>query len=223
MRIGFNVDGVTHYAHEFRNANNLSVVYMSTPNLPLRCEIQNTGAGPTAGIVQICSSIASEGGTQDLGSVRSASTNGTHLDANVENIVYALLGMQQKAGFIGATINLVDMAVQEQAAGGRELEWLLLLNPTVDGTFTYNGEAQSAVEIARGALANTVTGGFRLGGGYFNSNSNAAGSTAAALNNAIRLGSTIAGVRDTIVLCVRPVAGTTLAAVEGSITWRELL
>lgn len=225
VRMGWNVDGVTRYAHDFRNANNLDAVYMSSPNLPIRCEIQNTGAGGVAGISQICTSVASEGGTHDLGSVRSASTNGTHVDANTAGTIYAILGIQQKAGFIGAAINLVDTSIQEQA-GAKQLEWMLLLNPTVAGTFTYTGEPQSAIQVARGATANTVTGGFRLGGGYLNSAGNAgggAGTTATALNNAIRLGATIAGVRDTIVLCVRPVAGSSNTDVEGSLTWRELL
>lgn len=221
VRMGWNVDGVTYYAHEFKNANNLEVVYMSTPNLPLRCEIENTGAGPIAGISAICSSISSEGGTQDLGAVRSASTNGTKLDANVTGTIYALLGVQQKAEYTSTTINLVDTSIQEQI-GGKQLEWLLLLNPTVAGTFTYTGEPQSSIQVARGATANTVSGGYRLGGGFLSSGDKAAGDVSTALNNAIRLGSTIAGVRDTIVLCVRPVAGSTNADVEGSITWREL-
>ncbi len=45
----------------------------------------------------------------------------------------------------------------------------------------------------------------------------------AAVDSALRLGVKIDGTTlDTIVLCVRPVAGTTGLDVEGSITWREL-
>ncbi len=36
VRIGFVIDGLIFYCHQFNNANNLSSVYMSTPNLPLR-------------------------------------------------------------------------------------------------------------------------------------------------------------------------------------------
>ena len=222
VRMGWHVDGVTYYAHQFLNTNNLVTVYMSTPNLPLRCEIQNTGAGPVASISQICGSVSSEGGAHTDGIVRSASTDGTHLDANVLDTVYALLGMQLKEAYISATVNLINMSIQEQV-GSKQLEWMLLLNPTVAGTFTYTGEAQSAIAVARGVTANTVTNGYRIGGGYFNSagGSGGGGSIESTLNNAVRLGATIAGVRDTIVLCVRPVGGTN-ADVEGSITWREL-
>lgn len=43
------------------------------------------------------------------------------------------------------------------------------------------------------------------------------------ITNALRLGSTIAGVVDTMVLCVRPVGGSSNTDIEGSITWREIV
>ena len=222
VRVGWNVDGNTYVAHEFLNTNNLANVYMSTPNLPLRTEIINSGAGAASSISAICSSVISEGGIDDIGMVRSAGTNGTHVDANVENTIYAVLGIRLKSAYIGTTIKLIDFSLLE-SEGTKELEWLLLLNPTVAGTFTYADESRSAIQVARGATANTVTGGFCLGSGLFSSGANnVSGSTSKDLNNAILLGSTIAGVVDEIVLCVRPIAGATNADVEGTITWREI-
>jgi len=224
VRVGFNVDGVTYVAHEFLNANSLDVVYMSHPNLPLRSEIANDGTGAASSMTQICSTIISEGGSSDLGSVRSASTDGTHVDANTENTIYAVLGIRQKSAYKSCTIKLLDFALQEHA-GSSQLEWMLLINPTVADTFTYADETYSAVQIARGATANTVTGGYRLAGGFFESGGaqqGSSGSTSGVLNNAIKLGSLIDGTVDEIVLCVRPVAGSTNTDVEGSLTWREL-
>jgi hypothetical protein len=222
VRIGWNVIGNTYLAHQFLNTNNLSDVYMSTPNLPLRAEIINSGAGAASSLATICSSVVSEGGAEDLGAVRSASTNGTHVDANTEDVIYAILGIKLKSSHLGATVKLVDFTLLE-AQGGKKLEWMLLLNPTVASTFTYAAESQSAVEIARGATANTVTGGYRLAGGLFESGSATdSGSAGEDLHNAILLGSTIAGVADAMVLCVRPIAGSTNTDIEGTIAWREI-
>jgi hypothetical protein len=222
VRFGWNVDGVTYICHQFLNANNLADVYMSTPNLPLRAEIINSGAGAASSLSAICSSVISEGGIDDIGMVRSAGTNGTHLDANAENTVYAVLGIRLKSAYIGTTIKLIDFSLLE-ATGSKEIEWLLLLNPTVADTFAYTDESRSAIQIARGATANTVTDGFCLGSGLFSSGSvNVSGGTSKDLSNAILLGSTIAGVVDTIVLCVRPIAGATNTDIEGTITWREV-
>jgi len=63
VRCGLNLNGVTYYVHEFLNANTLDKVYMTTANLPVRYEIQNTQAvASTSTLKQICSSVISEGG-----------------------------------------------------------------------------------------------------------------------------------------------------------------
>lgn len=90
-------------------------------------------------------------------------------------------------------------------------------------TFTYSNETNSSVQIARGATANVVTGGINISGGFFNSSQgNTAGSISQDVSSALKLGSTIAGVLDEIVLCVKPLTGITNADVWGSIIWREL-
>ena len=67
VRVGFAHDGKYIIAHEFNGSNNLSVVYMSSPNLPIRCEILNTGATAGAYFDQICSTVVSEGGYVEAG------------------------------------------------------------------------------------------------------------------------------------------------------------
>lgn len=225
VRMGFVVDGKIYYAHEFNNANNLGVVYMSTPNLPLRSEIVNSGTGGADSLIQICSTVISEGGSEDLGMVRYASTAGTHLDANTENTIYALIGIRLKSEYIGATVKQLHTALQLHTASSK-VEWVIKLNPTVAGVFTYNDQTNSAVQIALGATANTVTDGIDINGGFIESGgvtSGSAGSDSRGLANAIYLGSKIDGTVDTLVLCVRPIAGSTNVDIEGSLTWRELV
>ena len=43
VRYGFFIDGIPYYCHAIHNSNVNTVVYMSTPNLPLRYEIENDG------------------------------------------------------------------------------------------------------------------------------------------------------------------------------------
>lgn len=224
VRFGFVTDGKVYYAHEFLNANVNEIVYMRTPNLPLRSYIFNDGTGPATSISQICSTVISEGGSEDIGIVRSASTDGTHVDLASENTIYAILGIRLKSTHIGETIDILNVALQIQTSS-HQLEWFLLFNPTVAGTFNYVDEDQSGVQIARGAAANTVTGGYRIIGGYVESGAGQtgnAGSGSSGISNALRLGSNIDGTRDTLVLCARPIAGSTDVDVEGVLTWREL-
>lgn len=67
VRCGFAHDGKLITAHEFLHSNNNPKVYISNPNLPVRCEVRNTAVGVGASFDQICSTVASEGGYVESG------------------------------------------------------------------------------------------------------------------------------------------------------------
>lgn len=67
VRVGFVHDGEYILAHVFDHSNELPTVYMSTPNLPIRCEVVNTGTTTGGYIDQICSTVMSEGGYVEAG------------------------------------------------------------------------------------------------------------------------------------------------------------
>jgi hypothetical protein len=67
VRCGFVHDGQIVLAHEYYCSNVLSEVYMSNPNLPVRCEILNTGTTSGGSMDQICSTVMSEGGYVESG------------------------------------------------------------------------------------------------------------------------------------------------------------
>lgn len=67
VRCGFVHNGKTIIAHEYYHSNVLSEVYLSNPNLPVRCEIFNTGITSGGSMDQICSTVATEGGYVEAG------------------------------------------------------------------------------------------------------------------------------------------------------------
>lgn len=67
VRTGFVHNGELVVAHEFYHSNVLANVYISNPNLPVRCEMRNTGTTNGGSMDQICSSVASEGGYIESG------------------------------------------------------------------------------------------------------------------------------------------------------------
>lgn len=219
VRTGFVIDGLFYYVHKFLNANNLTIVYMQTPNLPICYEIENDGTGVASNFDCICCSVISEGGTDDLGQVRYAGS-ATACNADVAGTVYAIIGMRLKSNYIGQQIKVLDVSLSEITTAD-ELQWFMIYNPTVAGTFTYADETNSAIQIARGDTANTVTGGTTIGGGFFNSG-NRGGTSSADLDNALSLGSAIDGTVDEIVLCCTPLPGSSNTDVFGGISWREL-
>jgi hypothetical protein len=67
VRCGFVHNGEYVLAHEYLNSNELANVYMSNPNLPIRCEMLNVGTTSGAYFDQICSTVISEGGYVESG------------------------------------------------------------------------------------------------------------------------------------------------------------
>jgi hypothetical protein len=218
VRFGFVIDGQIFYAHEFLHANIVAGVYMSSATLPLQCSIENDGAGPAAGLVSICTSVQSESGQQETGSLRYASTAGASVNANAVGTIYAIVGIRQRAAQLNSVIKPVRLAAVALTAD--PYEWLLILNPTVAGVFTYanvvNSPAQAAIgDVTNNPSTNTVTLGTVVEGGYGGQRQ----SIAALAQNALYIGSTIAGVVDELVFCVRPLAVN--LDIAGGMLWRE--
>lgn len=216
VRCGYVIDGSFVLCHTFHHANSVGAVYMSTPNLPIRYEIENDGTGALSTMEHICSTVISEGGLQANGQLHYVSTEGTHLNANTANVEYAVIGLRLKSTHIGQQIDFVAETMLN--ATSDDFEWTVKFNPTVAGTFTYADVANTSLQAAIGATANTVTGGVTIAGGMAVS-TNSGGAITSELNNALRLGVALDGTLDTMVLCVRPLSAN--ADIEASLAWRE--
>lgn len=221
IRFGLEMpDGAIYYVHEYASVNTTATVWASTPNFPVRYQMITTGSSPVSTMRCICSTIISEGGTDDIGVIHYESTEGAAVTSSVENTIYAVMGIRLKSTHLGTAVKLINASVQIQTAS-EYIEWMLIWNPTVASTFTYSDHANSSVQTAKGATANTVTNGHKVAGGFAQSGKDGGLSTTE-LSNALMLGADIAGVVDELVLCFRPIGGVSAADVEGAITWREL-
>ena len=215
VRFGVVVNGLMIYAHQMNHANILDAAYFSTPNLPLRYELVNSGTGAAATLEAICSTVISEGGSQETGITRYVSTP-AHVDANSVDAVYAVVGVRLKAANLDSVVKVAQFSMINTAATVNDFEWRIILNPTIAGTFTFADVANSAIQVATGATANTVTGGTVLAGGFAQGNE----TTAALVNSLYYIGSTIAGTPDEMVLCVRPLSAN--EDIHGSLTLKEI-
>ena len=218
QRMGFVLDGKLIVAHSFHHANANTEVYMSTPNLPARFEIENDGTGAALAVNQICITVISEGGMDANGRLRYTSTEETFVSATSEGTIYALIGLKLQAAYTGQQIDFTGVSVINSSAS--DYEWMVLINPTVAGTFTYSDLTNTSLQRATGVVTNTVTGGILAAGGMAVS-STKGGGEAVDLDTAQRLGAAIDGTQDTIVLCARRL--TANASFGGSVSWRELV
>jgi len=217
VRIGFVVDGKIFYCHQFNHANNISGVYMSTPNLPLRYEIQNSGVGVASSIECICGAVISEGGKEDIGTNLYLST-GTSPVSLTKAQLNAFLGWRLKSDYKGCTIDILDTVMYVSSIDA--YEWRLILNPSVAGTFTFTDVTGAPLQKAVGnGTTNIASGGTVVAGGYGTSRLSADSN---ALKSLLKLGSSINGTMDTMVLCVYPLGNNALDG-YASVNYRAFL
>lgn len=201
VAFGFFVNRTPYYAHFEHHANDIDSVYMSTPNLPIHYSIENDGTGEAGFLEHICSTVISEGGVQANGIIRSVDRDTTAYSTGNNTNIHPLLSIRLKSTHLDASIEELFFSIINTS--NVDFRWVVLLNPTIAGTDNANWTpvADSAIEydITRDNT-NTLSGDHQLASGYGANNQN---EVSLPLLNAIKLGATIAGDRDEIVLGVQ--------------------
>ena len=220
VRYGWFIDGIPIYCHTVNNANNLNVVYMSTPNLPIRSRIANDGTGAADTLEVVCSTIISEGGVQARGTHRAndiGALAASRIQANVINTSYAVCGIRLKSAYLSAQVDLVKISMLEDSGANNPFIWRLHFNPTLTSGLSWTDQAQSAIQFGTGLAAGDVLtdDGYIIDGGYVERESSVNPDVQAAL----RLGSLIDGTPDEIVLSITPI--TANQRIFGGIKWQE--
>jgi hypothetical protein len=214
IRFYFVIDGVFYKVHEMLNANSQTEVYMSSPNQPIRYEIRQSGAGE-ASFKQICASINSEGATNLIGKNWGVDDNGTHLNANSTSQWYYTIGLRLKTTHFDTIVDILTGILLSTTNDNFLVR--VLLNPTYAGTVTYTNVTNSAVQYGLGATANTIS---SMGTILFSDSGFQKSVSEFELDNSLKIGASLAGVADEIVVIVKPLSVN--LDIHRSINWREL-
>ncbi len=220
VRFGMIFNGQITYCHEFAHAQTLIIPYVDSPNHPVRYEISSAVGGDNGNFVQFSSEVGAEGGNLELAVLEGASTDGTALSATTVDTIYALIGLRLQAENLDTTALPHTFSLLSE--GQTNLQWMLLINPTIAGTFTYADEPDTRLQSAFGVTANVIVQDAwdkRIGSGEIASMAQG-GSFAGIAKDTIALGSTIGGVPDEFVLAVRPLNPN--AMVQGSF-WMSVM
>jgi hypothetical protein len=179
VRCGFVHDGKTIVAHEFDNSNILPTVYMSNPNLPVRCEIINTGATDGGFFDQICSTVLSEGGYLEAGQDWHVSTGNTKITITGAGNTVPIMAIRLKNSFNGyknrAVVRMGDINLYaEKNPGVWELRKLDSVAALTLADSTWNSvHANSAVEY--NITGTAIVGGEAISGGFVGTSSSGPG------------------------------------------------
>ena len=215
VRFGFNIDGIIYYCHEFRNSNNLTLPYLSNPNKPVRYECRSTGG--VGSIRHICSSVASEGGSQDNGVPHAIHSGSSGIGNISDSTEFPAVTIRLKEAYKSFNIRLQNFSCM--AAANTNSIAKIILNGTILGPAkTFTEKTDSCIEYYFGTSTDVLSGGTELYTTYFNKTSLPANFVSDSL---LTLGTTVDGVRDTITLVLVPCGGQ--EKYFSSLNWLELL
>jgi len=213
VRIGFEIGGVFIPVHQFLHANILTDVYMTTATLPVRYEIENTGASasPTV-LTQICAAVIAEGGYSPRYASRAiAAVTGV----SVGTTVRPLISIRLASAYVRKQIFLKMATVMGAAAD--EILLQVILNGTLTGAAFASAGSNSIAEADTAATA--ISGGIVQHALWASSSSRIA--LADLLEDRIGVFANIAGVSDIITIAARVRTGS--GTLFASATWSELL
>jgi hypothetical protein len=114
IRFGFYAYGKIQYCHQVSNINLLNLgPYTSNNNLPIRYQLTGGTAGCTGALVQICSTVISEGGYSPIGKPFSIGITGSISNSSEKFILY-LRGGNTNGNFYHQQIVPQDISITSQ-------------------------------------------------------------------------------------------------------------
>lgn len=218
VRFGIFQGGAAYYVHELTHINELTSTYISNPNLPIRYEIINKiGSATSASMKHICCSVISEGGTENLGILRSIDNGVTAVSVG-GNAHCGLLFVRQITGsgafgYKEDSPRVTPAYVTIFPNDAEDVRWTLQLNPVIanSSSLSFVRVDNSSFEYATGSATTTITRNGRvLSSGYVPGSSPAAGATSVSndIDPFFSLGTSLIGTRDILAVTIQNLEGT---------------
>ncbi len=221
VRFGFVINGELLYCHQVFNANALTSVYMTTANLPVRFELENTSsASGSTTMKQICCMVASEGGYDKVGLAHSISNGISGKSITARN---AILSIRPKATF-NSIVNraLVLPNDFDLLVATNNILWELVYNGTLGGSPSWTSAGTNSV-VEYDTAGTTVTGGELIDAGFIpaGTKNNPSPDLSNIFLSKLPLCLDASGANPTIFSIVAtPFTGT--ATVNAALSWREI-
>lgn len=168
VRVGFDIDGVIYYVHQFLNANNLTVPYMQTASLPVGMLVSTNATATTKTAYWKCATVQAEAGVLkeygfNFSTPEATATAGNGTRAHI-------LSIRPKTTFNGITnreyfqLKNLEMIV----TGANEVKYEVVVGAgfTVAPTYADVNSTYSAYEYGTGGTVPVVTNGIVIDTGY---------------------------------------------------------
>jgi len=158
VRVGFIIEGKFIHCHSWHHSNIITSTYITTACLPVRAEIENTGATSGSSTLKIiCAAVISEGGFEPKGRPRAVSIPVTSpIDIPTAGTFVPIISIRLKDTRQDAIVFLRSI-VFFGVSNNTSYRWKLVSGPTLTGASWQSAGTDSSVEYDISATA--LTGG----------------------------------------------------------------
>ena len=174
VRLGFVIDGKFILCHQFHHANLITSTYITTASLPLRYEIENTGAtASNSTLKQICSTVLSEGGYELRGLQQGiAIPITTPTTLTTSGTYYPIISLRLKASpdRLDAIVIITALSIMG-TTNNANYNWRMVASGTTTGGTWTSAGADSGVEY--NLTGTSFTGGRILAQGFISASNQA--------------------------------------------------
>jgi hypothetical protein len=148
------------------NGHALTAVATSTPNLPVRYELQNSGSGGATSMEVLAASVLSDGGQSRVSVPFSATRMGSSVAVTTDSAYHSLLAIRLDPTTLHVGVELSNLNIMISTATCFA-SFKILYRPTVAGAaLSWSSLSGSNVQFSTPILANTLTNGITLYSGY---------------------------------------------------------
>jgi hypothetical protein len=200
LRFGLALSGQTFYFTEHNCSNNESLVYMSSPNQPIRYEIRQVGSG-SGSFDMICSQVSTEGALNGLYSTVGVIHSST-ATLDTSGTKYPYIGYKLKPLYKGVTSQYSSLSILNTSNDN----YLMTIeyNPTLSATPTWTDIPNSPFQYSLGVGATTITSSGHIMSSLIGEAGTSALTTIKVDDNQIRVGSNVNGTLDEMWVCITP-------------------
>lgn len=208
VRYGVYNNGRPVYCHYVNHQSGLTAPYLTSPNQPVRYEIRQTGSG-SGMMKQICNTVVTEGGGDEDGlngmlvsATLSAGVSVSHTAFTPVMAVRFTPGVHD----LVAIIKNFEILNLDNGASASPMIYELRLNPIISPALNWNNLDTNWLQMGAGGSSYTITSpGYKLVGGYAPPSLTTPASSEISRSLA-RLGTTINGTPDVLVVCAKTLA-----------------
>lgn len=141
VRFGLNISGLTFYFTDFSATNNISDVYMTSPNKPITYEFRTSGG--TGSFDMICSQVSMEGSLNQLNIPIGIVGPYTAVTFSTAGVKYPFIGIKMSPGYKDVSPILRNISILNTS--NDNYYCTVEINPVITGSYSFTASTQPEI------------------------------------------------------------------------------